>query len=292
MNVDDVSEMLEQVGLTADEARVYATLCRLGPAKAGHLAHEARLSRAQTYRVLEALEDRGIVSGDLGRPRVYRAAAVDSLMRHLNSSLEYRRHELRLLESELVQRLRRLAAGSDAPKRPHADILRGREVVVERIHALYEEAEKEVSLVLAHPGGLEMLESLGGWGRLLDRASRGIRVRLLVKRHARNSRFLAQARGAGGVEIREFTHPDDFGCVLVDGREAVVILTVDPRSYPRADRTRALATDATNFVPLLRFLFASAWSTAAAPAAVSAPDEETDEPDADGDVEESPPLRD
>lgn len=263
MTVDELVDMLEQIGLTADEARVYATLSSIGSTRAGRLAAAARISRPQTYRALASLEQRGVVTGNLDRPRIFTAVPIDDLLRHLHSMVAYQRHEIRLLESEITQRFRRLK--TENTKRPalRSDTLRGRAVVVERAAELYESATSDIRLLLSHPGGLGLMQELGAWQQLADRTDRRIRVRILVRRADANERLLAVADRATNVAVREFDGADDFGCLVVDGREALVILVMDPGSYPRSDRTRALSTNAPSLLAMLNWLFDARWETSA-----------------------------
>ncbi len=54
--------ILEQSGLTKKEARIYLASLELGPSSAQMIAKKAKIKRATTYDVLEALTDKGLVS--------------------------------------------------------------------------------------------------------------------------------------------------------------------------------------------------------------------------------------
>ncbi|MEI6731750.1 MAG: helix-turn-helix domain-containing protein [archaeon] len=53
---------LERLGFSANEAKVYLTLLRLGPSLAGNIAKTASLDRSSTYGALELLKQRGVIS--------------------------------------------------------------------------------------------------------------------------------------------------------------------------------------------------------------------------------------
>ncbi len=61
VNLVDLHEKLERVGLSQTEARIYIVLLRLGKAKAGRIAKESRLNRTSTYDGLKRLLEKGLV---------------------------------------------------------------------------------------------------------------------------------------------------------------------------------------------------------------------------------------
>ncbi len=59
---DNVFRDLEKLNFTVNESKVYLTLIKLGPSKAGTLAKEAKLDRSSTYNALTSLVKKGIIS--------------------------------------------------------------------------------------------------------------------------------------------------------------------------------------------------------------------------------------
>jgi sugar-specific transcriptional regulator TrmB len=57
-----VKEVLEDIGLTPNEVKVYKTLLRLGSAKAGKISKDAQTNRTCTYDALRRLINKGLVS--------------------------------------------------------------------------------------------------------------------------------------------------------------------------------------------------------------------------------------
>lgn len=72
--------ILEQLGLTKTEAKIYLLLLRLGSTKASPLIKKAELHRATVYDVLERLMEKGLVSYvDKGGVRYYSATEPERL---------------------------------------------------------------------------------------------------------------------------------------------------------------------------------------------------------------------
>lgn len=259
--VEDVVQMMTRLGLSRDEAVVYTTLSFLGPSRAGVVAGASKLSRAQAYRALEFLTGRGVVRGDLSRPRLFTAAPIESLLVHLRGELENQSQELRLLEPDLRSALGVPPRGT-RPATSRTDILRGRNVVATRANELYAAARKQADVVFTHPGGIPLLEKLGHWAHVQALARNGVKVRLILASRPDHADSYKIAEAFPGLEIRERSQEDVLAAMVVDWQDALVVLVADPGSYPRSDRTVALTSDAPNLVVLLGASFEGLWRLA------------------------------
>lgn len=54
-------KLLQDIGLSGGESKVYLALLKLGETKTGELAKEARVSSSKVYKILDRLEKKGIV---------------------------------------------------------------------------------------------------------------------------------------------------------------------------------------------------------------------------------------
>jgi len=59
---EKISNELEKLGFTVNEAKVYLTLLRIGASKAGRIAIESNLERTSTYNALKNLIKEGVIS--------------------------------------------------------------------------------------------------------------------------------------------------------------------------------------------------------------------------------------
>ena len=62
MELEEIRQSLERVGLSSNEAKVYLALLKRGSSKAGRLSKYAQLNRTTTYDVLKSLLDKGLIS--------------------------------------------------------------------------------------------------------------------------------------------------------------------------------------------------------------------------------------
>jgi sugar-specific transcriptional regulator TrmB len=83
-------EVLNNLGLTASQAKVYLALIQNGPSKVAAIAYTASISREHLYEILKSLERAGLVERELGKTTIYKAAPLDGALPMLfkNKQLE------------------------------------------------------------------------------------------------------------------------------------------------------------------------------------------------------------
>lgn len=96
---------LKRLGLKDKEAAVYLSCLELGPAPVQQIARKAKVVRATTYVVLEALAQRGLVTQyKEGKKTLFSAEPPSQLMRLLEKqeeTIEEKKHELTNMLPEL-----------------------------------------------------------------------------------------------------------------------------------------------------------------------------------------------
>ena len=96
-------EVLEGIGLSPNESKVYLTLLEIGSGTAGDISKKGKINRSNVYEVLERLLKKGLVSYILsGRTKYFESARPESLMRYAKEKLnvlEEKMDELKLVSS-------------------------------------------------------------------------------------------------------------------------------------------------------------------------------------------------
>ncbi len=72
------TKILEQIGLTESEIKVYLALLKLGQTTAGPIVDEAKVTRSKIYDILERLKNKGLVSYIIKESTKYFSAADPS----------------------------------------------------------------------------------------------------------------------------------------------------------------------------------------------------------------------
>src|SRR3989338_463264 len=75
-------EVLEQVGLSKNETKVYLALLEIGAATAGEIASQAKIHRTNVYDAMERLLEKGLVTftTDDHDSRVFDATSPENLI--------------------------------------------------------------------------------------------------------------------------------------------------------------------------------------------------------------------
>lgn len=107
---------LKKIGLTDKEAYVYLACLQLGPAPVQLIARKAKVVRATTYVVLEALAKMGLVTQySQEKKTLFAAEPPRQLLRVLEKQEETVREKERLLESILPELQVLLRSGGERP---------------------------------------------------------------------------------------------------------------------------------------------------------------------------------
>ena len=107
------TKLLEDIGLTEGETKVYLSLLKLGPSKTGPIAKESEVSSSKVYKILDRLEKKGLVGhGKIGDVKHFRAMEPKTLLKLINNKkkeLEKKERNIEKIipELELQQKLRK-----------------------------------------------------------------------------------------------------------------------------------------------------------------------------------------
>ncbi|MEK6935349.1 MAG: helix-turn-helix domain-containing protein [Nanoarchaeota archaeon] len=99
-------EILQKLGLSGSEVKVYLALLEIGSSTAGELTKKCGLYRTNIYDALEKLREKGLVSSILKNNKKYYSA---SKLEKLNVLLDNKKEDLQILEKELNNTLKKLS---------------------------------------------------------------------------------------------------------------------------------------------------------------------------------------
>jgi sugar-specific transcriptional regulator TrmB len=89
LTFQDEIKTLSQLGLTSCQARAYLVLLHSGKASAKEIAHSSKIAKPDIYRVIESLQEIGLVEKTLGTPAIFSAVPVEQSL-----DLLFRRKEI------------------------------------------------------------------------------------------------------------------------------------------------------------------------------------------------------
>ena len=227
-------QLLESLGLTKGESKVYYALLQIGETTTGNIIDEAQISSGKIYEILDKLIKKGLVSFIIKeKTKYFKAASPQRIFSYLNE----KENELQKKKKELERELPTLLALQDRHKQAHETTLfkglKGiRTAIDEALDALKKDAE-----VLAIGVTAQKNEKYNGlwesWHRkrakrkivckLIFNEQRSVYARVLKKLPLTQVKYLEGIRPAAvdimGEQVLIFTYGQEPSCLVIKDAE-------------------------------------------------------------------------
>lgn len=217
---EEVKNNLKELGLTEYETRAYIGLVKSSPSTAGDLSEISDVPQSRIYDILSKLENRGWVESQSGRPARYRAKPPSEALHLLKIKQE---EKFRNASENIQEELEPLYEKEGEVEKPEVWTLRGEREILGKIGKMFADAEIEVLISMPFLSGV--------FSRIEDFASvlemKNLNLRLLSNEE---NEITKKLKSKQKVEVR-FRNPLFGGGVIVDGREALIILKSGGRTF-------------------------------------------------------------
>ena len=129
-----IQEILEDIGLSKKEIRVYLALLRLGEETASRISEVSDLNRVTTYGLLKSLSEKGFCSSyEKNKVQYYRPASPDSIL----GLLEEKKKRFGLVVSHLKQQEKKII------EKPEVAIFEGKKGIASLMALILDDSEKK-----------------------------------------------------------------------------------------------------------------------------------------------------
>ncbi len=227
-------ETLTRLGLTLNQARVYVSLVRSGPATAKEIAKNANITRQDIYRIMPSLQAQSMVEKIISSPIRYKAVAPKQAVSAL---LKRRTSEL----NDLQEKAEHLPIFSDDfqeepsfEKQFEFTFVPEKEAIIKRIRDAIDGVQETLDIVTL-PKRLPQA-TLEFFDTRMKALKRGVKIRLLSEELSTKApsvdRVFAIEKKAG-VRIRNLSNPPPAGVLIFDRKE-VIIITSATATLPEA----------------------------------------------------------
>lgn len=145
-------EFLDEIGLSKRKADIYIYLSKKGVQKAQSVATHLDIDRAQTYRLLRSLKQKGVVEETIESPTRYLAIPIEKL---IESYLKDKKTEINNLEAEktnIISYFKSISKKETETPMAKFQIIPGRNGIFAKILQMVEESKKEVSQITTNLG--------------------------------------------------------------------------------------------------------------------------------------------
>jgi len=144
---EEVMPLLEDYGLTEEEARVYVGVLRIGTGKVSEISHFTNTDRVKGYKILENLRSEGYVTSTLSSPILFSAndpkTTLDTILMKKKSGIQ----RLEKNQPRLIENLEKLKGHSVVSNLPKLSVISGRDNIYNEIKKIIDETKDEMYLV-------------------------------------------------------------------------------------------------------------------------------------------------
>ena len=263
---------LKGLGLTERESEVYISLSKRKTMKAGDLSRQVRLHKAQVYRILKNLGEKGLVDSTLEVPARFTAVPLE---RYLNLSIKARIEDAKYLDQykdEMLSRWRCMDSTVSEVPLQRFQIVAGRGNIYARILEMIDDADVEVSVLTTSEVVAQSLEA-DVTDAIFRRAKRNKDIKFRLLTSVAGDKV---TRAGGGLEefrLRQLLNVEERNMVVeteflsrfvIKDEEAIVF--VNSPNIANADKQEetALWTNSDSVTRILRMFFEELWRDATA----------------------------
>ena len=254
-SIEIIETMLQRLGLSKNEIRVYVYLARFRERKASEISEVLSLHRTETYRILRDLEKRGLVSSVFEKPLKFIATPFEKALETLIATKKMKISLLEKRKSSLVDMWLSLPKPEAENGRKEVfQVLEGEEQINLKADEILNGAERTIFMFASehdipnfyHSGLLDKLEKI---------SKKSLDVQLLTNYSPKSCFFLEKIKlKKAKYSLSNVEELPTF--ILTDDNKLVLLI----RKNNGKKRIAALWTNYDAFVKALRTLFLELWN--------------------------------
>jgi len=214
---EETKRVLQELGLTDYESRVYLALLEKGVLTASQVSKQSGVPYSKVYETLTSLEGKGWIETEHGRPSRYYPKAPSEALTAMKLQLE---DKVKTWEKIILSELEPFYERREIREKPDLWILRGELNILTKLKEMVEKTKNEL-MIAAPILPKTLVDAVTPMLMQLQRAS--VKAFFMVSREVKgwNMRKIADV-----AEVRVRDHMFGGG-VIVDGKEAMLFLGED-----------------------------------------------------------------
>jgi sugar-specific transcriptional regulator TrmB len=260
LDEERVTNRLLDFGFDRVEAEAYLFLLRAGFCPASLVARKLGINRMKAYRILKALEERGLVEVIIGRPVKFVATPIKEALDQKIEEVRVKVSGLEKSKEDIMEYWKNLTNGvKPSVEEPRFRIFQGRQQVYDLILKMFENAKVEIRLITTG-NDLDRLFLSGMDDKLKDLVDDGVRTRVLTQVDEQMLESLENYLGF--AEIRHIPFPTTMRFIIIDESEVLTTFAMDDSMSMTTQRDIGLWTNAINYVKAMKTFFDAQWGVA------------------------------
>ena len=250
-------EVLQGLGLTLCQAKIYLALCRFGCLDAKTISKDTHIARQDVYRVIADLEKSRLVEKVINRPTKFRAIP---LKKGISFLLKQKHKELSIITSQTKSLLDQFNHSNEQLLTEKAEFVwvPSKEAVLYKIQNAIENAQSSINLVSSY----ERISKISMFSEALERAwSRGVKCRIIIDKpeKSRASDEILNFLSKDVCCKAKFLPSSPETVMTIYDRKEILIFT-DPNA--RLSESPALWSNNPSLISGMQNYFTILWTTA------------------------------
>jgi len=252
---DALIDRLRLMGLTANQARAYLAVVRLGVCNVVQIARETELHRAGIYDVMQKLLSMGLIDETLDRPKRYRPTSIQQGIALLTEMTRSKLNTIAAEAMRLISDLEKLKAPVIVHVEPEARIVTGTENIRRNFRAMLASAQSQVLFMASKEAAARLSRSDIAYS-LATIASKRLKARAILE--VDESNVNQAKRVARSIEIRHYV-PLHVHLYTIDDHTVGAGLTAANQT---SDQLSELITSYPAHVKMLQQFYELVWRQA------------------------------
>lgn len=261
MEREEIEAHLRTLGLDGDEAEAYVELYLNGPCRAHEIADALNVHRTKGYWAMENLVRKEFARQLASAPTRYEARDPADLGPTTQRAVRDPPEGVDRIQDRISEALDDLQGDEPDPDTDDGyRILRGRPSVREVLDDAFGRMEEKLFVFSTGPWAKVTRASYPGlWQKAIELAQEQVQVRAIFNTSPEMRQELRALLQMPTIDVRHLATKRQRPFVVVDGREVMYWLVVDPSTEPDAKDEVAVWTDADAFARDLEMTFVTAW---------------------------------
>ncbi len=255
LSVDTIQEKLSNFGINQNESKIFIFLGKYGLKSAMEITRSLRMSRTETYRNINTLQNKGMISSTIDHPVKFSALPIDKA---LDLLIKTEMENIRMLhdqKNEIIKMWNLLPSFTKeyGTAEEKIQILKGQNSIVGKIDEMIRGAQKSLLLLgseknfmrLYHSDSLEILQEGLSEIKILTSCSEN---------------FIHIFENMKNAEIRKMPKEIQKNLCLIIKDEKEIIMLMGDDHLPAQDVT-AIKTDSITLTYSMTTLYKQVWSS-------------------------------
>ena len=250
--INELNRMLIKYDLTPNQAKVYLFLSKIGVKTASEISKALKIPRTETYHLLSALQQKGIIFSVFGKPTKFNAVGIEESLEILINNEKNRINELEEGKNSIIKLweiIPKYGEDENTIQENKFQSLQGRNSILVKLEQMIKESKENI-LVLGTEADFKKFY-FTEFTDLLNKTKSALKI---LTDQSRDMPHIFESIPSKSVKKIEDKSREDFCFIIKDESEVIFFI-----SNNQVKDMLAVWTDSKSFVTTLRSLFSLMW---------------------------------